>query len=188
MDRAHERHACVAASGGTSGDGGAGRVRCDVCGFGKKHVSETFVQCVQCKLHVHRECYQIPGFDEKLEFTCFACDAVGKTFQAVEVWKAQTADEDSDEDDRQFHGALDKKGNKKSRDNFNTNIVLVKQRTRPRCCTLCSVRDGNHAMHPLFDNHSSRGRRVFKRSGKNKKELLWAHTLCATMLSSHGNY
>jgi hypothetical protein len=113
------------------------------------------------------------------EFTCLACAAVGKKFQAVEVWKKTGVDEDRDQEQEY-------EKDRKARRNFNTNIVLVKQRSRPRCCAFCSVSDGNHAMHPLFDNHGSRGRRVFKRDSKDKKELIWAHTLCAMILSSSG--
>mmetsp|Transcript_42713 Transcript_42713/g.103011 ORF Transcript_42713/g.103011 Transcript_42713/m.103011 type:complete len:752 (-) Transcript_42713:61-2316(-) len=178
-------HTC---SGADVGGGGNRKVRCDVCGFGTKHVSHKLVQCIQCDIYVHRECYCIEEFDEKAEFTCFACDAVGKTFEAVEVWKNKTAEEegaqDDDDEEEEFEGDSENGRHEKKRDNFNTNIVKVKQRSRPRCCAFCSVRDGIHAMHPLFDNHGSRGRRIFKRNSKNKKELVWAHTLCAITLST----
>jgi len=39
---------------------------------------------------------------------------------------------------------------------------------RPNQCKLCSVKNGIHAMHPIYDKH-----------GKNGKQIGWGHTLCA---------
>lgn len=46
-----------------------------------------FVKCSICKVCTHRECVMInpsPDFNYKQDFVCYACAAVGKTFQAVD--------------------------------------------------------------------------------------------------------
>jgi len=41
-------------------------------------------------------------------------------------------------------------------------------------CVLCSVNDGLHAMHPLYDNH-----------GKEGKRIGWVHTICAAFVGTY---
>jgi PHD-finger len=189
----------VASSSGVAGGTGTGngnddtpKQKCDICGFGrsrtknKKQEKMKMVQCTKCKVYVHAECYGVPLLSDDVDFICLACDAVGKKFEAVELWKIPVRQGDREEEEE---AEFNEDSNKHLCVNFNTEIVKVKQRTRPQECAFCSIRDGIHAMHPLFDNHGSRGRRIFKRrEDNNKKELVWCHTLCASMLSCNGKF
>lgn len=69
----------------------------------------------------------------------------------------------------------------------------IEQKERPVECALCSVKDGIHAMYPLFDYHGKGGRQICvpvktkNKSGKSdEKKLVWAHALCCLYLSSKG--
>ena len=69
----------------------------------------------------------------------------------------------------------------------------IEQKERPVECALCSVKDGIHAMYPLFDFHGRGGRRICvsektksKGGSTGEKELVWAHALCALYLASMG--
>lgn len=69
----------------------------------------------------------------------------------------------------------------------------IEQKERPVECALCSVKDGIHAMYPLFDYHGMGGRQICvtektksKGGSSDKKKLVWAHALCAFYLASMG--
>jgi len=55
----------------------------------------------------------------------------------------------------------------------------ILQQSRPTKCALCSVSDGIHAMHPLYDSSGPSGRQIC-----NDGSLVWAHTLCAFVLNT----
>jgi len=101
-----------------------------------------------------------PENDVAKDFVCYACAAVGRTYQAVDTHMSD-----------QFYE--------------------VEQKERPVECALCSVKDGMHAMHPLFDYHGKGGRQIcvpVKTKNKNdksgEKKLVWAHALCSLYLCS----
>ncbi len=62
----------------------------------------------------------------------------------------------------------------------------IEQKERPVECALCSVKDGVHAMYPLFDYHGTGGRQICSKSKSGERKLVWAHALCALYLASHG--
>jgi hypothetical protein len=90
------------------------------------------------------------------EFECFACQSVGKTVKVRE------------------------------RDNFTRKLLEVTQHKRPTECSLCSVSDGIHAMHPLYDTHGLKGRQIYLPQGEGKeRRLAWVHTLCGLLAGKH---
>jgi len=67
--------------------------------------------------------------------------------------------------------------------------TVMKQKERPTECVLCSVKNGIHAMHPLYDVDGKDGRQlVLSASGvgfmRKEKRLAWVHTLCAMFICS----
>jgi PHD-finger len=54
-------------------------------------------------------------------------------------------------------------------------IKFVEQKERPSECVLCSVSNGVHAMHPLYDVEGPNGLQLILPSNT----LAWVHTLCA---------
>lgn len=147
--------------------------KCDMCGFKDGHSNLHILHCTECNVYVHRECYGVTEVTDT-EFVCFACDAVGKKFEAVEVWKVPP-----NVDDKCTTTATTLQNG-----NFNVITKTVKQRTRPVECALCSVKDGIHCMHPLMDNHGQVGRRLYQQGGNGREELVWAHSLCAYFIAS----
>mmetsp|Transcript_27934 Transcript_27934/g.41243 ORF Transcript_27934/g.41243 Transcript_27934/m.41243 type:complete len:599 (-) Transcript_27934:7-1803(-) len=51
---------------------------CDVCQYKDGHADLVLIQCTQCQVAVHRECYGLPSYQGK-DFLCWACQAVGKS-------------------------------------------------------------------------------------------------------------
>mmetsp|Transcript_1717 Transcript_1717/g.2566 ORF Transcript_1717/g.2566 Transcript_1717/m.2566 type:complete len:423 (+) Transcript_1717:70-1338(+) len=47
-------------------------------------------------------------------------------------------------------------------------------------CVLCSVSDGVHAMHPVYNKEGPDGKQMMRKSGP-----AWAHTLCGMFIGSH---
>lgn len=151
----------TSASTTTNNNNGNGVVQgfCDICQmsekFKKKHM--TLLECKDCKVNVHDLCY---GTNDKMRnkpnpnFRCWACQAVGHTYKVRE------------------------------RDPFSGEHLAVEQKERPRECCLCSVDDGNHALHPMYDAHGKKGRQILlPAEGKKPRRLAWAHTLCALTVS-----
>ncbi len=73
------------------------------------------------------------------------------------------------------------------------NFYEIEQKERPVECALCSVKEGIHAMYPLFDYHGRGGRQICvsaksdsKGGSSGEKKLVWAHALCALYLASMG--
>ena len=59
---------------------------------------------------------------------------------------------------------------------------------RPTECVLCSVMDGIHAMHPLYDTHGKKGMPVMLPANSKKglkRRPAWIHTLCAMFVASN---
>ena len=77
-----------------------------------------------------------PNHGKLEDWTCLACQSIGKTLKGRQQLGHQWDDCD------------------------------VKQEERPTACTLCSVRSGCHAMHHLYDMPGSQGRQVVNKSGK----------------------
>ena len=104
-------------------------------------------------------CYAGP--DDRLgkswpDFICFACKAIGTTVKVRE------------------------------RDSFTRQLLEVTQSTRPMECCLCSIDDGIHAMHPLYDCHGIKGRHIYLPACEGKpRRLAWVHTLCALLAGKH---
>jgi hypothetical protein len=128
------------------------RNRCDICGMRDGFQNLSMIHCKTCNLEVHKECYGVNTY-KKDSFECWACRAVGQSFQV----------EDYDDD-----------GNR----------LEIVQEKRPKACALCSVTDGLHAMHPLYDIHGPRGRQVYLEDSEDK--LVWVHSLCALFLTRKG--
>ena len=61
----------------------------------------------------------------------------------------------------------------------------ITQVERPMHCDLCSINDGFHAMHPIYDTDGRTGRQIFLIDQFGPR-LAWAHSLCAFVLSSKG--
>ena len=159
---------------------------CDVCWRKDGYMGRKLLYCVDCKIAVHNVCYGYVAKEsdssnsedealneQNIEFKCWACAAVGSVVKVRE---------------------------KDSTTNQHKEFTVDR---RPTECALCSVDDGDkwfHAMHPLFDDHSDRGRQmVLKPSAGSKlglahkvgshhgqklpERLAWAHTLCALAMS-----
>ena len=148
---------------------------CDVCGYkdGFKHM--ILIECEQCHVTVHRDCYGMPTYTQK-HFTCWACQAVGKTFAAQQAPHRSNVLERS--------------------------TIQITQTQRPTHCSLCGYHDDNddekvvHAMHPVYDNYGDRARQLCTPMKDNKNnehrnnnhnnptpyELVWAHTICGFFL------
>ena len=60
---------------------------------------------------------------------------------------------------------------------------MILQESRPTKCDLCSHDEGIHAMHPLYDNGGEGGRQLYD---PKSDRLVWAHTLCAFVLTNSG--
>ena len=56
------------------------------------------------------------------------------------------------------------------------------QEERPTRCDLCSISDGIHAMHPLYDNPGRKGRQIMMVDPQPR--LAWGHTLCCSVLGN----
>jgi len=156
--------------------------RCDICGLKDGKNKMNFVQCKDCKICVHRECYKVSpadDFDYINEFVCFACAAVGEKVQAVDT-------------------------------HLSNQFYEIEQKERPIECALCNVSHGLHAMFPLFDYHGQGGRQICypvkdkkkKYQGKrdnnksnnnddiihtNDTQLAWGHALCCLYLATLGH-
>jgi hypothetical protein len=125
---------------------------CDVCGLKDGQKNRKLIHCTECQLSVHKDCYGMDSY-EKDFFCCWACRAVGKSFQVE---------------------AHDENGNR----------LQILQSSRPKNCVLCSIKDGFHAMHPLYDASGTKGRQMHLE--ESNKTLAWAHTLCAFFLTRSG--
>ncbi len=57
---------------------------------------------------------------------------------------------------------------------------------RPQKCALCSISDGNHAMHPLYDKHGKKGQPIPTTNSKTRgTEIRMVHTLCAHVINKN---
>mmetsp|Transcript_61372 Transcript_61372/g.150210 ORF Transcript_61372/g.150210 Transcript_61372/m.150210 type:complete len:729 (+) Transcript_61372:235-2421(+) len=112
-------------------------VVCDICWM-KKTKTRFKLKCKTCGLRVHPACYQISEFDEKKEWECWACQAVGTTVK--------------------FRERHPKTGER----------LTYKVKERPTECCLCSEPDSDnmHAMHQLFDDYGSKARQIRLKNGK----------------------
>ena len=134
---------------------------CDICQMSDRFKDMALLRCQECGVHVHDRCY---GIDEtkygqrNYKLTCWACLAVGTKVKVRE------------------------------KDPFTHKRRVVSQPSRPTKCCLCSIHDGVHAMHPVFDSHGTRGRQILlppdEETGERK--LAWCHTLCALTINSVG--
>ena len=64
----------------------------------------------------------------------------------------------------------------------------VLQENRPHHCCLCSHHLGNHAMHPLYDEHGPEGRQLVLNADQKQnlpKRLAWVHSICAFFIASN---
>ena len=59
-------------------------------------------------------------------------------------------------------------------------------KARPTECVLCSVKDGLHVMHPLYDTDGKTGKHVMLPEDKHgPSRPAWVHTLCAMFIASN---
>lgn len=134
--------------------------RCDVCL--RKDGSRGFIlqKCKTCGLNVHGDCYGMAESTEKNpDWQCWACRAIGKIIEGRKPGR-------EDRHGRDQPGYLEK----------------VVQTARPTRCELCSITDGIHAMHPLYDAPGKKGRQLLlPATGGAEKDVqpAWVHTLCA---------
>lgn len=56
--------------------------KCDVCNYPHGRQGFTLMQCLDCKVKVHKECYGIPKYLLQDIFLCWACRAKGKSIPA----------------------------------------------------------------------------------------------------------
>ncbi|KAL3920701.1 MAG: hypothetical protein SGILL_003126 [Bacillariaceae sp.] len=137
--------------------------RCEVCNFGRTHRGYSMIQCSDCKIWVHQECYfdsvKFEAFEKSGTFVCFACQAVGHTVEAVET-------------------------------HWSSDYKKVKQTSRPMRCELCSVSNVVTAMHPLYDYHGEGGRQIYRKfkdkGNSSGYRLAWGHSICCYFLSRDG--
>ena len=132
---------------------------CDVCQMKDGFRNMVLLQCRKCGVKVHGECYGATLAQKEADpykFECLACKAKGKS---VEV---------------------------RDKDPFSGEYITEIQRKRPTECCLCSVKDGIHAMHPVYDAHGKRGRQIWLPPGENgRRKLAWCHTLCALVINQY---
>jgi hypothetical protein len=64
--------------------------------------------------------------------------------------------------------------------------LRIQQVGRPSICELCGVRDGIHAMYPLYDNHGTAGRQILRKDPEPR--LAWVHSLCAFFISTQKGF
>lgn len=132
---------------------------CDICQMSDRFKDMALLQCQDCGVHVHDRCY---GIDEtkygqrNFKLTCWACLAVGTKVKVRE------------------------------KDPFTNKRRVFPQPRRPTECCLCSIQDGVHAMHPVFDSHGTRGRQILlpPDDETGARKLAWCHTLCALTINS----
>jgi hypothetical protein len=138
--------------------------KCDICHSSSSSSDllglKPLKECKKCGVLVHPECYGLQCDDSNGlrlddDFVCHACDAVGKEFEVA------------------------------ARDSHTGQHVRVCQVERPTHCALCSVDDGVHAMHPLYDTHGPCGRQILR---SNPDRLAWVHTLCASAIATKFGY
>ena len=142
--------------------------RCDVCAYRDGHNGLVLLECTECHLYVHRDCYGMPTYIRKT-FQCWACQAKGRTFVV--------------------HHPNGREGSRES--------ISVLQAERPRYCDLCghnpttgtdtpAQQDSQvHAMHPVYDNYGNKARHLYTTDPTTgKHRLVWAHTLCGFFLAT----
>eukprot|EP00980_Cylindrotheca_fusiformis_P002103 scaffold473_cov132-Cylindrotheca_fusiformis.AAC.8 len=133
----------------------AKRKLCDVCGLRDGHQKLEAIQCTECQVSVHKKCYGMDSY-QKNNFICWACRAVGQSFQVE---------------------ARDHNGRRRE----------VLQSSRPTSCVLCSISDGTHAMHPLYDAPGRKGRQMnYLDESTNTIQLAWVHTICGFFFTGRG--
>eukprot|EP00581_Thalassiosira_minuscula_P008831 CAMPEP_0183705912 /NCGR_PEP_ID=MMETSP0737-20130205/2877_1 /TAXON_ID=385413 /ORGANISM="Thalassiosira miniscula, Strain CCMP1093" /LENGTH=875 /DNA_ID=CAMNT_0025933179 /DNA_START=62 /DNA_END=2689 /DNA_ORIENTATION=- len=144
--------------------------KCDICDKQDGFWDHNLQKCKECGVLVHELCYGMIETDTKdPNFVCHACKAIGTKVEVNVPSK--------------IGGTGSKMGKKRD---------LVLQKERPTHCLLCSYDVGVHAMHPLLDTSGPEGRqlvieRSVKKNGRTvkRKELAWAHTLCAAVICSN---
>ena len=141
--------------------------KCDVCEQLDDWRGQNLQRCKVCHVLVHERCYgMVPTATKNPNFTCHACNAVGKEVKVNVPSRI---------------GGSKKIGKKHDH---------MKQAERPSECVLCSHDKGIHAMHPLLDTHGPEGRQfVLPAQGdgikRKEKRLAWVHTLCASTICSN---
>mmetsp|Transcript_19689 Transcript_19689/g.55626 ORF Transcript_19689/g.55626 Transcript_19689/m.55626 type:complete len:519 (+) Transcript_19689:161-1717(+) len=58
--------------------------RCDICGYRDGKQGSKLHHCKVCRVPVHDRCYGMPYSDDNSDFVCWACQSVGKSFEAVD--------------------------------------------------------------------------------------------------------
>ena len=131
--------------------------RCDICTTTDNMHSTCLQTCFSCGVSVHETCYGLINAYDNLKYNtwkCHACASVGKTV-TVKIPK---------------------------KDTFEVQQIKITQ--RPTKCALCSITNGFHAMHPLFNKHGSEGRPITRKVG-GVYQIVWVHTLCALVLATN---
>ncbi|KAG7344146.1 hypothetical protein IV203_022154 [Nitzschia inconspicua] len=132
---------------------------CEICSYGPDHRGMQLIQCIECRIYLHVECYFADNGDGYVDksrvFMCIACQSVGRTVQAVET-------------------------------HCSNDYHLIMQKERPLQCELCSVQDKMTAMHPIYDYHGYSGRQLCLKDNYGTHRLAWAHTLCCLYLTRNG--
>lgn len=133
-----------------------GGPRCDLCGFRDGHKDLSLMTCTSCGLRVHKECY---GWESYLhsQFECWACQAVGKSFQIE---------------------AYDKNGKRKR-------LTQKVRPTKCELCDVSTGNHAMHPLYEA--GCGNKARQITRIDPKTKKPYLaWVHSLCAFGLSLDG--
>jgi hypothetical protein len=136
---------------------------CDICHSSSSSCDllglKPLKECKKCGVCVHPECYGLRSDD---------CNGLG----LLDDFVCHACD------------AVGKEFEVAARDSHGQHVRIC-QVERPTHCALCSVEDGVHAMHPLYDTHGPCGRQILR---SNPDRLAWVHTLCASVVATKFGY
>lgn len=121
--------------------------------------NQVLQKCKTCGVCVHETCYGLAATNEKNPE--YACKACAAVGTTVPV--------------RTQKGP--------------NSVLSLTQVKRPTECAFCSVSDGIHAMHPVYDTHGRTGRQHVLPADEKKgipQRLAWAHSLCAFIICQKG--
>lgn len=121
------------------------------------------IRCTECDISVHQECYfdsvRVETFDESGEFVCFACQAAGKTVEAVET-----------------HLSSDYKKIKQS-----------SRPMKCELCSVSDKVTAMHPLYDYHGKGGRQIFRKFKKKdGGCGYRLAWGHSICCYFLSRDG--
>jgi hypothetical protein len=130
--------------------------KCDICNYSDGHNFLVLIECTDCGVKVHRDCYGMPTFTERY-FQCVACHAKDRTFEVEDVTSGLFLD-----------------------------IPQVGRPNHCDLCGHVDEDDSTvRALHPLYDNYGNKARQLYTVLDDGvTPRLAWAHTICGFFLAT----